>query len=489
MAIGQLYGDQPDVSNQPGVVRIFDRVGAAWVETQTVEASDGEAGDIDRFGFSVAVDGDTLLVGAVEHGLVDTQGAVYVFDRQTSGLWVETQILLPPEFDTWVMGCDVDIEGDRAAIGARGALGSGKGKVFIYERVAGAWTKTATLQPPAPYSVSGDRFGVSLDLQGDRIAVGAEFNFGGKAFTFTYSSVDSQWHHEATLAPGDVALSDSFGRDVALDGSTLIVGSPLHDLPVGNCGALYVFDLVSGAWIQTAKLTASDPTFSLFGHSIEVVGDRLITGAPFSMEPSYTGAAYLFERQGGDWTELAKFGGSNLLDGDTLGWALDMNGAEVAIGAPNVVASTLGPGKVFLYSFAALDGGASLTADATELSLSQGGTQSLAVAGCTEHAGDFYALAGTLSGTAPGFAYEGFSVALNPDPYFFFTLNASSGSPLSAAQGFLDAFGRAEASFALPPGSAAALAGLVAHHAVALLDPASLALEAVSPPVPVALAP
>jgi hypothetical protein len=104
-------------------------------------------------------------------------------------------------------------------------------------------------------------------------------------------------------------------------------------------------------------------------------------------------------------------------------------------------------------------------------------------------AGDVYALAGTASGTTPGFAFGAFAVPLNPDAYFLHTVNHAGSPPLSASLGLLDAYGRATAGFALPPGSDPALSGLELHHAYALLDGATLQLEGVSAAVPLALAP
>ncbi len=122
------------------------------------------------------------------------------------------------------------------------------------------------------------------------------------------------------------------------------------------------------------------------------------------------------------------------------------------------------------------------------VSVALGGTVGLELLAGPEHAGDFYWVLGSASGSTPGFSFAGVHVPLNPaDSYFRLTLRNPPGSPLSGATGVLDAAGRGNASFALPPGTDASLAGLELSHAFAVLSPG--VLELVSNPLPLQLVP
>ena len=488
MAVGMVW------SSKPGEVRIYDRSASGWLLATTVKASDGTPGDADAFGYSVAIESDTLIIGAHQHGFLDAEGSAFVFERQSDGTWIETQILLPPESDTFAMGWAVALEGDRMVVGAKGAsIGSGKGKAFVYERSESGWVKTKTIKPVV--GGVGDGFGAALALQGNRLVVGAPYGWSGastgaegRAYVYEYGLPGPAWVLKKVFFPADLKNADLFGQDVALDGDTILVGAPQHDLPVMHAGAVYEFQLVGGIWSQTGKLSTEDLSPNInFGWSLDLAADRAVIGARFDDSVgTESGAAYVFERGAGGWSQVSKFHGSDLLVGDTFGHAVDVEGSEVLIGAPNIATGEAGPGTAHLFSF---EPGPHLLADADAVSVSQGGIQNHQLGACAEHAGDLFLLAGSTTGTSPGFTFSGLPVPLNPDAYFLFTVNHPGTPPLAGSFGLLDAFGLAEASFSLPPGSAATLAGLVVNHAYAVLDGATLQLEAVSPAVAVLLDP
>lgn len=131
----------------------------------------------------------------------------------------------------------------------------------------------------------------------------------------------------------------------------------------------------------------------------------------------------------------------------------------------------------------------SLSGSATELSLLSGGLVRLELDAGAAHAGEVYIVLGSASGTVPGLSYLGFKLTLNPDPYFFQTLNEPSVLPLFQSIGNLDADGTAETIFLLPPGLDPILSGLLLHHAAAVLDPTSLAPEFTSTAFPLQILP
>jgi hypothetical protein len=476
-----------------GSAEVFERLdGVGWVSAGKLFASDGEP--YDEFGYSVAVEGDRLVVGAIAHGALGAKGAAYVFERQTEGTWLETAKLLPPD-EAWGFGWSIDIVGDRIAVGAKGAsaLSDGKGRVVIFEHDGTAWVKRTTIKPTI--SVGGDGFGASLDLEQDRLVVGAPYlwvgsgNSEGLAFVYEpQAAVGAPWSQKAVLSPPELTSVDMFGNDVALDGDRIVVGAPQFDEPTFIGGAAFVYDLQGTVWTKTSTLAPADlPPITYFGWGVDIEGSRIVVGARSDSGAALGGgAAYLFEEGAQGWSEVQKFYGSGTGVSDTFGYRVDLEGSEILVGAPHAASGPPDPGSAHLFL---LDSpGPSLLADAPSVSLSLGGAQGLQLGACPEHAGDLYALAGSATGTRPGFAFAGFDVPLNLDAYFLHTL-AQPGFPLTQPIGVFDAFGRAHASFALPAGFEPTLAGLTLHHAYAVLDPTTLALEAVSPAVAVALVP
>jgi hypothetical protein len=151
----------------------FDGAGG-WTETKLV-ASDGASGD--RFGFSVAVAGDRIAVGA--HGDDDNgsdSGSAYVYEPDGAGGWTETKISASDGATADAFGISVTTDGDRVVVGSHGDDDNGalSGSVYVYESDgAGGWTETKLI---ASDGASGDRFGFSVAVAGDRVAVGASFD-------------------------------------------------------------------------------------------------------------------------------------------------------------------------------------------------------------------------------------------------------------------------------------------------------------------------
>jgi hypothetical protein len=375
-------------------------------------------------------------------------------------------------------------------IGAKGAaIGLAWGRVYAYELVSGSWSFQQEILPSV--SKAGDGFGLSLELDADRLVVGASYLWqpsppnSGSAFVFEKQS--GVWVQTAILIGGDSENYDLFGTGVALEGDTILVGAAGYDVPGGaNGGAVYAFEFLAGTWTQTALIPGPAADLSNFGSSIDLEGDLAVIGS--QKEPvygPYSGSAYLFERDGASWNEVSKFGGSGVDEEDTFGYAVNLEGDEVLVGAPSA-GSRPEPGAAYLFS---LEPGPHLLADAGLISLAQGGEQTFSLGAGMAHAGDLFFLAGSATGTAPGFVFAGLPVPLNPDVYFLYTVNHPGTPPLAGSFGFFDAFGTAEASFALPPGFAPAFAGLVLNHAYAVLDAATLQLEAVSPAIGIELVP
>ena len=281
-------------------VYVFARdANGAWGWPQQLTANDGVVGD--DFGFSVAIDGDTIVVGAerADHptGGADT-GAAYVFVRDGSGAWTQQRKLL----------------GD---------------------------------------SIAGDYFGSAVGVSGNVVVVGARGDddngsAAGAAYVFRRSG--TIWSSEQKLTASDGSIMDDFGASVAIDGATILVGARLDD-PVGSTsGSAYVFADTGALWVQQQKLVASAAAATdKFGWSVSLSGNTALIGAPGH---AGTGAALAFEKSGSTWSEqrtLIPFDG---VSGDRFGEAVSVSDGLALVGAPNHQTNGYASGAAYLYVIA-----------------------------------------------------------------------------------------------------------------------------------------
>jgi hypothetical protein len=472
----------PSVSFSPGYACIYGRIAAGLEFQALLQAPDGKNGDL--FAWSTALQGDQLLMGRRSDGTLNTQGSVYAYQRQPSGVWAMTQKIANNKPGIWAFGWALSIDGNRVAITAKSTGLSPRARVYIFELENGLWVEKAEVGPSL--DDNDDWFGASVALQGDRLVVGAPQNGTGRAYIFDRQA-NGAWVEQALLTPPIVnPTGDEYGGAVELDGDTVVVGSIGHDLPVLNNGAAFVYRLGPTGWALEQKLTLENsPIIPYFGYSLELHGDDLFVSAPtdFTQYPS-SGFVYRYTRAAGHWNLVGKFEASAPAMGRWFGSKLARNGTELAVSAPAL--GTTFPGKVHLF---ALNPSTHLEGSKGQVSTSAGGTQPLQLAACSEHAGDFYFLLGSLSGTAPVLPLGPLDLPLVFDAYTQFTLTSPNSLILPASFGQLDAWGRADTSFRLPPGSAPSFVGQTVHHAFVVLDQTTLALETVSNPAPVLLAP
>lgn len=297
-----------------------------------LKASNTGADDQFGFPYAVAVSGDTVVIGAQNEdsnatGINGNQadnsapdaGAAYVFVR-TGGTWTQQAYLKASNTDAGdLFGSSVGISGDTIVVGAyaeaSNAVGVGgnqadnslpyAGAVYVFVRTAGVWSQQAYLKPSTN---EADIFGIGLAISGDTIAVGAYLEDSaatgingsqasnasidsGAVYVFTRTGV--VWSQQAYIKPSNTGAGDNFGRHVSLSDETLVATSRSEDSnatgvngngadnSAADSGAAYVFVRTAGIWSQQAYLKASNTqTGDLFGQRAVVSGDTIVVGAP-----------------------------------------------------------------------------------------------------------------------------------------------------------------------------------------------------------------
>ena len=254
-------GDDNGPKNNQGAAYVFTRSGTIWTEQAKLTASDGEANDF--FGASVAIDGDTLVAGAFldDTGAKSDQGAAYVFTRSGT-IWTEQQKLAASDGeDGDRFGFSVAIDGDTVVAGAPNddnGPNINQGAAYVFTRSGTIWTEQAKLTASDGETV--DEFGFSVAIEGDTAVVGSRFarlgvNLSrGAAYVFTRDG--TIWSEFQKLFASDGKVDDQFGFSVAIDGNTVVAGAILADGVKKNSGAAYVFVLCPTIAISPATLPA-----------------------------------------------------------------------------------------------------------------------------------------------------------------------------------------------------------------------------------------
>jgi hypothetical protein len=329
----------PDWSNlrKPGSAYVFVREGPSWTQQAKLLAIVPE--NEDKFGDSVAVDGDTVLVGAPGQyeWLLTYPNSAYVFVRNGSSWTLETRLSGTGRF-----GRSVALSGDTALVGApRHASESVTGGgAYVFVREASRWTQEEVLvaSDRAPL----DEFGSSVALRGDRALVGAPKDDGaagsdvGSAYVFTRTG--SFWTEEGKLTASDPVKEDYFGSAVALEGETALISSPrFSPSPAAEGSRCYLFVRNGSTWQQQAMLSGTaGPPASLFGTAVALSGDMALVGEILgeTVAGLKGGSAYVFTKTGDLWTQAIKLTAEFTPADDGIGSSVVISGNNAVIGAP-----------------------------------------------------------------------------------------------------------------------------------------------------------
>jgi FG-GAP repeat/Prealbumin-like fold domain len=330
-----------------------------FIQQAKLTASDPDPSIAGQFGTSVAIDGDTIAVGAFNAKVAGQYaGAVYVFTKPAGGWAIATETAKLTASDAAVndqLSNSVAIAGGTIAAGA-----PGKVAVYVFVKPAGGWanaTQTAKLVP----GNARDGLGVAVAISGNTIVAGAPGARvlslpRGAAFVFVKPAAGwSNATQTAKLTASDGAQGDWLGQSVAISGDTIVAGAPQK-------GAVYVFVKPSTGWAnatQRAKLTGSGGGGGEFGDAVAIASDTIVAGAHYeSISGGYKqGAVYVFAKPASGWatgTETAKLTASDGGTGSTeLGSSVAIAGVTIAAGAagwPYTAYRAQWQGAVYVFS-------------------------------------------------------------------------------------------------------------------------------------------
>ncbi len=343
-----------------GAAYIFHRTSATtWDSGVKLMASDAQ--EFDRFGYSVAINGDYAIVGALyEDGgagdPINTAGAAYVFHRNGTNTWDNGIKLVAPDAQAYdYFGCSVTISEDYAIVGAYQEDGgegnplSSAGAVYCFRRTgSNTWDNGVKLV--APDAQESDLFGTSVAISGDYAIVGAHGEDGGTGdpcngtgAAYIFHRIGANiWDSGVKLVAEDANIMASFGYSVAISGSYAIVGAMIESENLGvEAGAAYVFHRTgTTSWDSGVKLESSDLQWNdMLGWSVAISGEYAIVGAPqedggMGNPLSNSGAAYIFHRTGSNtWDSGVKLMASDAQTSDYFGNSVAIDGNYAIVGA------------------------------------------------------------------------------------------------------------------------------------------------------------
>ena len=334
---------------------------AAEMPTETKLLA-GDASTFQQFGRAVAIDDDTAVIGAPTSPLgAEGFGSAYVYVRTTSGWQFQQKLTAFDATPDKFFGVSVAIDGDTIVVGAVGDSNAGfaSGAAYVFERSNNVWVMKQKLT--GSENSAFDSFGLSVAIHGNTIVCGAfgnspGFNPASVGTTYVFTLNGNQWLETQKLTASDASENNSFGGRVAFDGDTIIVGA------IGNsqfAGAVYVFTFEDSSWVEQEKLTAHDASPGvIFGYRLGVSGDTIVVASEGNandwMNLKYS-AAYIFRRTPSGWHQQKKFTTDDVVVAGRIenmgrfGLQVAVSDDMVVVGSPNDPTLAYWSGSAYVY--------------------------------------------------------------------------------------------------------------------------------------------
>jgi FG-GAP repeat protein len=263
---------------------VFVRSGTTWSPQATLTASDGAP--FHYFGAAVAMSGSTAVIGG--YGAFGTfAGAAYVFTRSGT-TWTQKKKLTASDAGAGDhLGQAVAIDGSTIVAGALGHSSS-TGAAYIFVGSGTTWTQQAKLTASA--GAPNDIFGASVAISGQNALVGAPGTSTSTGAAYVFSRAGTSWTQQPALTASDAAVNDRFGESVGISGNIAVIGA---DGKNSNAGASYVFSRSGSGWAQQASPAASDGSCCQYGAAVAISGSTALVGEP--TKNGAWGAAYVYD--------------------------------------------------------------------------------------------------------------------------------------------------------------------------------------------------
>lgn len=400
--------------NQPGAAHVYVRSGGTWTQQAVLTGSNPAV--LNWFGNAVAIDGNTIVVGAP--GETGETGAAYVFTRSGTTWTQQARLKASNPHGGAAFGSAVAISGNTVAVGSafpRAKIGfaslggwggengsatgvdgnesdltaGASGAVYVFERQGARWHMQAYVK--ASNTGANDNFGSAVALSGDTLVVGAsgedsgasgvngnqaDNSVGQAGAAYVFTRVNDAWSQQAYLKPDAPTFMQGFGISATIDGDTVVVGSYGAYVPQTVAGAHVFTRNPAGVWSQQAALTPLGEA-GAFGISVSLSHDTLVVGED-APQPFYRGVAHVFRRNfAGAWSRETVFTSPTSTWGGGFGIAVAIDGDALIVGSGGDDNSSAGENKVWMY------GGAGLPDLAAEqpagTALPSGGTKTLGI--------------------------------------------------------------------------------------------------------------
>lgn len=320
---------------------------------QSVAANDAQP--YDAAGYGLAVDGNTMLVGARGSDTIALNGgSVYAFTRTTTG-WQQAQKLV---FPTAAVGDEIGTAlAARGSVGIAGApLRGTAGKAFILRLDGGAWSVASEIGDAT--LAANSEFGAAVACTEDVIAIGAPASpetvgaFAGRVRL--YNRAGTQWTQGAALTAAFPDPGDRFGFAVAMSGPWLAISAPGDDDAAVNAGCVWLYRNTGGVYAFFRKIDCPLPTVQAanasFGQSVALAGDTLVVGASqAAISGTSSGAAFRYQLSAKSVSLAATYLPPAASANAQFGFSVATDGTAVVVGAPGLVASGQPRGGAFIY--------------------------------------------------------------------------------------------------------------------------------------------
>lgn len=311
-----------------GSVFVYERANGTWSYFQTLSVGSGMSY---RFGRSVAVSGDIIVIGAPNDAALGSEaGTAYVF-RRGANVWSQQVKLTATDGAAYDhFGTAVAVAGNVIAVGAPDndvISTTNTGSVYLFEPTGagGAWTEVANLVAGTDAAMNL-QFGYAVAVAPDTVAVGSQGDL-----VQVHERVGASWTRTGRVTPSTVSSSTSldFGTVVDIDGQHMVIGAPSMTMT----GEVHVFERAGNWATNHRKLTVSDNTSdAAFGSAVAIAGGHVLVGSNLAGSTD-AGAAYFFQRRTDGYDEAVKLTATDGSAGDWLGFSAAMSATELLVGA------------------------------------------------------------------------------------------------------------------------------------------------------------